>query len=610
MGTKFLSKMFSFYLPAILVILVGGLLFILNRTTVVGWTLALILCCVAFLARVLYFSWRWYLKLLSWAVVMGVLFAVGTFARPIERFKPAVSLENARATAPIQSKNGLVTGVYNSDKSVAVFAGIPYAAPPVGELRWKPPQPVVSWTGIRKADHFSANAIQMRTPALVFKFIGLPFTQEFLVDLDEPFSEDCLYLNIWTDARALDEGRQEPRPVLVYLHGGGFTIGSGSIPIYDGEEMAKKGVVMVTLNYRLGVLGFLATAELTRESARDASGNYGLMDQIAAIAWVKDNIAAFGGDPQNITVAGQSAGSMSLNILTASPLAKDLFQRGIAESGARFNASISGDNGRKTRTRAEAEAVGATFLARKNVSSIEELRKLPIDKLQSFADLVWANQNDGPIVDGYVLPDSVDHIYAEGKQNDVPVLGGSNANEGSLMTSTLSPKEYVAASKRLYGSKAGSYLKLFPASTKEEARASQIRTFTVKEMGWPMQTWARLQSKTGKTSFYLYYFDRVPSGSKYGAFHTAEVPYAYGNLKAFNIDREDLDVKLSSKMASYWANFVKTGDPNGPGLPVWLDYRTAPGQALELGNSVGMIPLPDQAAYEFFDGVSTGIEGN
>jgi para-nitrobenzyl esterase len=349
----------------------------------------------------------------------------------------------------IKIDGGLISGTNNSTSDIHIYKGIPFAAPPINELRWTEPQPVIAWSGIKQCDTFSASPIQGKP---------VPFdvyTKEFLIP-ESPISEDCLYLNVWTGARS----SSEKRPVIVWIYGGGFVSGGTACPIYDGEAMAKKGIVFVSINYRVGVFGFFSHPELTKESGHNASGNYGLMDQIAALKWVKKNIAAFGGNPNNVTIAGQSAGSISVNCLVASPLCKGLFKHGIAESGAAFiNGMIH------TTTLKQAEDDGIKIAQTFQAPSINDLRKISADELLKNA------YGSGPIVDGYILPDAIANIFAAGKQNDVDIITGWN-DDDAFIGSLKKAEDLKKEAKEKYGNDAETFLRYYPATTDQEAAAS------------------------------------------------------------------------------------------------------------------------------------------
>jgi para-nitrobenzyl esterase len=483
---------------------------------------------------------------------------------------------------PVRTEGGLVTGIAGVNAEVRIFKGIPYATPPVGDLRWRAPKPAPKWNGVRKAEQFGRTCMQggaTSTPG--------------------SHSEDCLYLNVYTAAKS-DRARL---PVMVWIHGGGLRTGAGSD--YDGEELARKGVVVVTINYRLGVFGFFAHPELTKESDRNASGNYGLQDQIAALEWVQKNIAAFGGDAKRVTIFGESAGSWSVSYLMASPLAKGLFQRAIGESGAEF------DPARKL---TDAEQLGAQFGQSVGANSLAALRAKSADELQKGDGFSGAN------VDGWLLPEEAYAIFAKGKQSDVPLLIGSNSDEGSMLTrnnqATLASfREYV---QRRYGPDTEAFLKVYPFHSDAEAQAVQSASMRDGTFGWEMRTWARMQTKTGKSKVFLYYFSRVPPGpdaASRGAFHTAEIAYVFNNIngKSGYVEPffrttdttqrpwQDVDRKLADAMSSYWVTFATTGDPNRKDLPKWPAYRTGDDLVMGLGDQVAVEPIPHKDALDFMD---------
>jgi len=466
-----------------------------------------------------------------------------------------------------------------------VYRGIPYAAPPVGDLRWKAPQPAASWKGVRQATEFANGCMPTPSPVLppIYKFVVAPSQ-----------SEDCLYLNVWTPAYSTGD----KLPVMFSIHGGGFKIGSG---VLDGENLARKGVVLVTINYRLGVFGFFALPELTAESPHHASGNYGLMDQIAALQWVKKNIAAFGGNPKNVTIFGVSAGSAAVNLLTASPLAKGLFERAIGESGSAFaDTSFS-----QMATGANAEQAGGKLASGMGATQdvLKTLRAKPADEV--LKAIAYSDSLGSPIVDGWVVPQDVDTIYAQGKQNDVPTIVGITANEGTtLMPPINSATLFVADVKKRYGDMAGQFLKIYPADSDAKALESAYASFRDEVFGWEMRHWARMQTKTGHRPAYRYYFSHRPpgpEGERLGAFHGLDVAYVFGNFMIYSFPWDDTDRKLSETIMSYWTNFAKTGDPNGAGLPKWPAYNPADDNVLDFGDPVSVLTHVNQAALDFFD---------
>jgi para-nitrobenzyl esterase len=492
--------------------------------------------------------------------------------------KPLLTLCLACGTAafaaindPVHVDAGQVSGVPGSSAEMRMFKGIPYAAPPLGNLRWRAPQAVPHWEGVRKAEAMGAPCLpNMRG------------------------SEDCLYLNVWTAAKSATERH----PVMVWIYGGGFTTGSANLPDYDGESLAKKGVVVVTFNYRLGGFGFFSYPELTKESDRGASGNQGLMDCVAALQWVQKNIAAFGGDPKRVTIFGESAGSMAVADLMASPQAKGLFVRAIGESGGLSGLSIG-----RMRGLTDSEQAGVKSADALGAKSLADLRALPSDAV------VKSIRGGGAIVDGWFLTADPDVIFSQGKQNSVPVLVGSNKDEGTFFLQPTTAQKFLEQSRTRHADVLDSFLKIYPANSDDEANASQLTAFR-DEAAWVMRNWARTEAKTGKTKTYLYYFTHEPpanpnakgGGRGRGATHVAEVPYVFQNQgsRAWT----DVDHQLSDTMSSYWVNFATTGDPNGKGLPKWpaFDENKNPGRMV-LGDKVEFGPALDSATLAFYQSV-------
>jgi para-nitrobenzyl esterase len=515
-------------------------------------------------------------------------YIIGAMLKALTRAAATLAVLLAAASAyaavaePIRTENGLVTGTPGAYPDVRVFKGLPFAAPPVGDLRWRPPQPAKNWDGVRAASTFSANCMQRQAGGGAFPPYGGDRSATEM-------SEDCLYLNIYSTAASAGDRR----PVMVWIHGGAFTSGAGAI--YQGEELARKGAVVVTVNYRLGVFGFLAHPELTKESPNHSSGDYAVLDQIAALKWVQKNIAAFGGDPARVAIFGESAGSWSVNNLVATPLAKGLFQRAIGESGGQFSI---------TRTLADAEQAGAKFGEANGAASLSALRAMPAAALNGANGF-----QTSATVDGWVFPQDVMTIFKNGKQNDVPVIIGSNADEGSIFTpATVTGASFKQQTERQYGADAATVLKLYPFTSDHEARAAQAAAMRDRTFGWEMRTWARLQTQTGKSKVYLYYLSHVPplpNAEWIGAQHGAEIPYAFnwpnGTLSAA-VPWTDADRKLAEQVSSYWVNFAATGDPNGGNLPKWTAYSAKDDQAMGFGDVPRMIPVPNKAALDFLDG--------
>jgi len=512
----------------------------------------------------------------------------------------------AVAADRVKIASGLIESTTEAKDGVRSFKGIPYAAPPVGELRWREPQPVKNWEGVRNADQFGPRCMQRVGPGADYWFRS------------PSMSEDCLYLNVWTPAKS----DKERLPVLVYVYGGGYQNGDGSEPRYDGASMARKGIVVVTFNYRLNIFGFFSHPELSKESPRGVSGNYGLLDQAAALRWVQQNIAAFGGDPKRVTIAGESAGSISVSALMASPLSRHLIAGAIGESGALLSSTMP------PRPRAETEQDGVKFAATAGASSLAELRAMPAEKL-----LELAGKGPGlrftPNVDGYFLPKTLPAIFEAGEQARVPLLAGSNSEEQSaraiLGTNEPTPENFAAAVRKLFGEHADEILKVYAATTPDEVLQAATDLAGDRFIAHSTWKWTELHAATGGKPVYRYYYTRVrppfkgtpgqappaappgrgPMPQPRGAVHSAEIQYAMGNL---DLDQryawEPADYKVSEIMQAYFANFIKTGNPNGPGLPTWPEYSAKTNyQRLRLDVEPKAEPEPHRARYLVLDKV-------
>jgi para-nitrobenzyl esterase len=464
----------------------------------------------------------------------------------------------------VETTAGLVRGTV--EDSVVVFKGIPFAEPPVGNLRFREPQPPVAWTGVRNTDTFS---------------VACPQHGSYPRDAPpEATGEDCLYLNLWKPLRAAEE----KLPVMLWIHGGGLKNGSASTPLYAGDNLARHGVIVVTANYRLGVLGFLAHPELTKESGHQSSGNYGLMDQIAALTWIRENISAFGGDPARVTVFGQSSGSISISALVSSPLARGLFHRAIGQSGGLFE-PIEFENELKLKG---AEMVGRRFMASANAESLEELRGKPV------SELLRVPFRANIIIDGHVLARSPNDVHLRDEHSRVPVLIGYTANEGQefIADRTITTANFTREMQRHFP---GILVRLTapdPGDTDEEARSAALAFQRDVRFGWNMWRWARLASRDGDTGVYSYRFtqptpyppDSPRAGA--GAAHGSDMAYVFGHLDQRPWAWTQHDRRLSSTMTAYWSNFAKHGDPNGPGLPEWPRFTSTNPITMELGEVI------------------------
>ncbi len=521
---------------------------------------------------------------------------------------PSLAAQPART---VRTESGAVAGAASADASVTVYRGIPYAAAPVGALRWKPPMPAPRWTGVRDAS--KPGAICPQPESLQ--------TQGYVI------AEDCLNLNIWTGAH-----RGEKRPVLVWIYGGGFLQGTGASPQFDGEALAKKGVVVVTFNYRTGVMGFLATPELSRESGRNASGNYGLLDDIAVLKWVRRNIAAFGGDPMRVTIGGQSAGAGSVGFMAMSPLARGLFHRAIAQSHSRH----PGDPDLRFlsvshRRLAAAEAAGARYAADHGAKNLAELRAMPWQTLINGSDAVDTAVETGtsakppifrPVIDGWALPRDYSSSLKAKAQADVVVITGNNADEtgavpetafAAIRAQTGAPRagmpvvnvrlaDYLAFARKKFGAMADEFLRLYPATNDDEAaNASNAQARDNNRVStW---AWAGEWSPGVNRPVYTYFWTKAPPGpdaAMRGAFHGSEIAYAFGNLQPPSRPWTDADRQVADRMSSYWANVIKTGDPNGAGLPLWPKFDPAKPLTMELGQQwapIAIAPSAEKIAF-------------
>jgi para-nitrobenzyl esterase len=481
-------------------------------------------------------------------------------------------------TSSVQIESGAIEGVPGEAPGVLVFKGIPYAAPPVGPLRWRPPQPPRAWSGVRSGATFSKSCVQELRRSL------LPWTEEYMLRND--VDEDCLALNIWVPASAVGNPR-ERLPVFVYLHGGAFSSGSGEVLVYDGEGLAKKGVIVVTLNYRLGLFGFFCHPELRQESPQQACGNYGLLDQLSALGWVQRNIAAFGGDPANITLGGQSAGAAAVQLLGTSPLAHGLFQRAIAQSGA-------WDRRAHIPSREEAEQEGVRFAGAGGVAA---LRALSAAELLSRH--VASGQRFRPIVDGWVVPDQPAASLVRGAVADVPLLTGLTADERSSQPGygKLSHEQWLEFVRADYGDIADAVLTLYPAATDSEAGERQKQLLRDTGLTTLLEH-RRARAQHASSKGFGYFFERAipwPEHPEYQAFHSAELPYMFNNLNKLKRPWQPEDHALAELMSSYWVNFMKNGDPNGPGLPEWPSDSE---QVMRLGSEPAAEPEPEPERAE------------
>jgi para-nitrobenzyl esterase len=493
---------------------------------------------------------------------------------------------DAQTTMPVHTQSGLVQGI--PENGVTAYKGIPFAAPPIGDLRWQAPKPPMAWKGVRNGDKFAPACMQV--PLDIAPGMRGVAT-----------NEDCLYLNIWTPAKS----PTDRLAVMVSIYGGGFVNGASSIATYNGANLAKKGVVVVSLSYRLGAFGFLAHPQLTAEQ-KGHSGNYGLLDQIAALQWVKRNIASFGGDPHRVTIFGESAGGISVSMLAASPLAKGLFQGLISESGGNFGPQRQDDEGGESMdSLAAGEKNGVAFLAKLGAASIADARRRPAeDILKSSSPVLGAWW---PIFDGYVLMGDQYKLYEAGRFNNTPVLIGTNSDEGALFVPSITSAVYQAGIRSDYGEYADKILAAYPVDSDAVALRSARDLFRDTTFAWPTWAWARLQSQAGKGAVYLYYFSHrpaypdLPRFKDMGAPHAGELPFVFGNFSAVRPPTAT-DRALSEAISSYWVNFAKTGNPNGSELLSWPAFTAASAQVINLNDPSKVVPVPNLEKLEVLDG--------
>ena len=498
----------------------------------------------------------------------ALFIAVTLFSNPTGR---------AQQPMPVSTEYGLVQGV--AEEGLTVFRGIPFAAPPIGDLRWRGPQPATKWEGVRAAMKFAPDPYQGDGKGNV--------------------SEDCLYLNVWTPAKST----HDRVPVLVWIYGGGFSFGSTSTPVHNGEHLARKGVVLVSINYRVGPLGFLAHPELSVESPHHASGNYGLLDQIAGLQWVKRNIAAFGGDPDRVTIFGESAGGISVSMLCAAPEAKGLFRGAISQSGGSFGptrpTTYPGENMKRL---PEAELAGVAYARKAGVSTLAELRQVAPDKLPPG----WGTGAAWPIVDGWLIPDDQHKLYEAGKYNDVDILVGYNSDEGLSFSREKTPAEFIANVRTRYGQFADVLLKVYPAGTGAVPKTARDLMRDA-AFGWQTWSWATLQRRTGKSKVFYYYFDQHAehqAGSPeadHGAPHGVDVPYVFQTLDRKDAKLTPADWVVSDMMSTYWTNFAKLGNPNGPGVPEWPEFTASRRDVRYFHGRAWTGPVPGADALKVLD---------
>ena len=584
------------YILCLLVILLLFLALLeLSKHTLAGFILALV-CTAIFIALRLtcLTSVGRGVRFLSFLAFLLLLTGIYFVSKPPVKLVPATE-KSGGVTSVRHVSQGDLTGVYTEDKAVEIYTGIPYAQPPVGDLRWREPQESLPWEGVLRADHFAPMSMQTRSSALYSSLSQIVGYHDYAITLSDnylpPASEDSLYCNIWKPA-----GDVSNLPVLVYVHGGSLQTGQPWYADYSGEGLARKGAVVVNFGYRLGIFGFFADPALAEESPNGTTGNYGLLDQIMLLKWVQENIAAFGGDPTNVTLAGESAGSACVSALCTSPLAKGLFRRVLAESSTVTAAQPA----HSFRTLEEAYQAGEDTKKRLGVSSLSELRALSAEAIVS--ELA---SHHHMTVDGYVLPETPYASYARGVHNEEAQFHGYNLDESApfILFSQASMKDYESKVRAAFPAPfADEVLALFPAQTDTEARRNWADIYTAVLFTYGHEVW-RKEAVANDIPAYIYYFTK--QNGRLSAWHSGEEVYIYGNIPGDSKLYTDEDRALSRQMTAYLLNFMQTGDPNGEGLPAWEKADDGEARVMLFGNSVEMTQAPYTELYAILDSMYT-----
>ncbi|MCR5640869.1 MAG: carboxylesterase family protein [Lachnospiraceae bacterium] len=595
----------AFTIFVILMTLIYIVVLELSKNILLGWGIAILAAVAMFVTRHMLRARQRYsgkVALCLWLLFLGVLIANYILTAPPQLQVPAVANRNPKVTEQVHVAQGDLTGVYNADASVKVYAGIPYAAAPVGELRFREPQAPKSWEGVRACDQFGPMAMQPRGNTMYDSLSHILGWHDYQVKFGDEYlevmSEDCLYLNVYAP-----EGEyEEPLPVLFYIHGGSLTTGQSSYSEYRGEDLAKRGIIVVNFAYRLGVFGYYGAEDLQAESVNGTTGNYGLLDQIAALKWVHENIGAFGGDPNQITIAGESAGASSVNALCVSPLTKGLFRYAIAESSG----IVAKEPFHTFRNFSDALDQGNQVRAEFGVADSNALRDVPAEKLVNTA-----TDQSAMTVDGYAITEQPYLTYEKGNNHEKALLNGFNAKEAdAFLLSTKATKEnYEALLAEDLGDEAADMARVVPWDSPQrdqhfivdamgEAKGALNTAYSAIWFSYSHYVWNNDLIAQGVPT-YEYYFTKT--NNMLSNYHAGELPYAYGNLWRHPGLYEESDYELSDIMQQYWVNFVKTGDPNGSGLPLWQMRSDNQSKLLQLDTTIQMVEDPNAALYPVID---------
>lgn len=585
------AKKIIFVIISALICIVMLALLELNKNTVWGFVLAAAVAAGFYWAHRLIVKKknRWYLKGAAWLAWLMLFSGVVLLTWPPVQAVPAVNAANPEKTGIITVAQGELQGVYNGDKSVEVYAGIPYAKPPVGDLRWKEPQSADKWDGVLVADRFAPMSMQPRNLPIYYSLAQIIGYHDYQISLEDnympPVSEDSLYLNIWKPS-----GDAKNLPVMVYIHGGSLQTGQPWYEDYNGEGLAKEGVIVVNMGYRLGVFGYYADEELRQESPNGTTGNYGMLDQIKALEWVRDNISAFGGDPDNVTLSGESAGAASVSALCTSPLAKGLFNRVILESST--VAPVTPPH--SFRSMDEALEAGRETMEKYGCSSVAKMRTLSAEEL---VDEAYTHHH--MTVDGYALRETPYASYMKGEHNEEAILHGYNGEESApfILFDHADMSNYEQKIRDYFGSLADDILALYPASTDAEADAYWAEIYGAVFFDYPHYCLNRLAAQN-HIPVYEYFFAK--KNGRLSDWHSGEEVYCYGNIPEGSFLYDSRDRELSAQMLGYWKNFIATGNPNGGGLPDWKQ-NSASDSVMYFGDTTGMTSEREHELFAILD---------